>query len=63
MWSLYVANIWFAGLTRNVYRWSPIENRSVYGLHTIDERINMEGQLQYIRFYYDLIRNFDASDA
>lgn len=29
-------------------------------IHTIDERILMEGHMEGVRFYYDLIRNFNA---
>ena len=29
------------------------------GLHTIDERILMKGHMERVRFYYDLVRNFD----
>lgn len=32
-------------------------------MHTIDERIDMYAHLEVVRFYYNLIRNFDASDA
>ena len=31
-------------------------------IHTIDERINMHGHMEALKFYYDLIRNFDASE-
>ena len=29
--------------------------------HTIDERIDMNAHMDALRFYYDLVRNFDAS--
>ncbi|KAF4777684.1 peptidase family M20/M25/M40 [Colletotrichum scovillei] len=53
----------YLGLTRNVYRFVPIRNGYTINAHTIDERIKFEAHMEILRFYYDLIRNFDASDA
>jgi len=52
-----------AGLTRNIYRWSPTRERGSENIHTINERVNMHGHMEAVKFYYDLIRNFDASDV
>lgn len=32
-------------------------------MHTIDERVNMTIHMELVRFYYDFVRNFDASDV
>ncbi|GAB0137286.1 hypothetical protein EsDP_00005558 [Epichloe bromicola] len=53
----------YVDLTPNIYRWTPIDKDSAGGLHTIDERVRMENHMEMVRFYYDLVRNFDASDA
>jgi len=29
-------------------------------LHTVDERIKMTGHIEMVKFYYNLIRNFQA---
>jgi Gly-Xaa carboxypeptidase len=51
------------GLTRHVYRWTPTRQGMTFNAHTIDERINMHAHMDAVRFYYDLVRNFDASDV
>lgn len=53
----------YLGLTRNVYRWSPTRQGGSDGVHTIDEKVNMTVHLEAVRFYYDLVRNFDAADS
>ncbi|KAL7628342.1 hypothetical protein AAE478_002544 [Parahypoxylon ruwenzoriense] len=50
-------------LTNHVYRWTPTRQGHTFNAHTVDERIDMYAHLDAVRFYYDLIRNFDASDA
>lgn len=50
-------------LTRNVYRWSPTRQGGSENAHTIDERVNMTVHMELVRFYYDFVRNFDASDV
>jgi Gly-Xaa carboxypeptidase len=46
-------------LTQNIYRFSPRRGGTSFGVHTIDERVEMEAHLEAMRFYYDVIRNFD----
>ncbi|KAK2612768.1 hypothetical protein QQS21_001219 [Conoideocrella luteorostrata] len=53
----------YANLTPHIYRWTPIDKDSASGIHTIDERVRMDNHMEIVRFYYDLVRNFDASDA
>lgn len=31
--------------------------------HTVDEGVNMFAHMDVLKFYYNLIRNFDASDV
>jgi len=50
-------------LTRHVYRWSPTRERGNDNIHTINERMNMHAHMEAVQFYYNLIRNFDASDV
>lgn len=47
-------------LTENIYRFSPRRKGTSAGVHTIDERIEMEAHLEGMRFYYELILNFDG---
>ncbi|KHN98941.1 Peptidase M20, carboxypeptidase S [Metarhizium album ARSEF 1941] len=53
----------YVDLTPHVYRWSPVTADSMHGLHTVDERIRMDTHMDMVKFYYDLVRNFDASEA
>ncbi|KAJ2979668.1 hypothetical protein NUW58_g7146 [Xylaria curta] len=53
----------YLNLTPNIYRWVPIRQGHALNAHTFDERIDMESHLEIASFYYDLIRNFDASNA
>jgi len=49
-------------LTNHVYRWVPTREGHRVNPHTVDERIDMVGShMETVRFYYDLIRNFDAA--
>lgn len=50
-------------LTRNVYRWSPTRAGGSENAHTIDERVNMTVHMELVRFYYDFVRNFEASEV
>jgi Gly-Xaa carboxypeptidase len=52
-----------ADLTKNVYRWTPTRKGGTQNAHTVDEAIDMHAHMEALKFYYDLIRNFDQSDA
>ncbi|EFX01806.1 vacuolar carboxypeptidase [Grosmannia clavigera kw1407] len=52
----------YLNLTRNIYRWLPMMENAGMNPHTVDEGIDMHAHMGVIRFYYNLIRNFDASD-
>ncbi|KAG6007304.1 hypothetical protein E4U21_006114 [Claviceps maximensis] len=54
---------YYLGLTPNIYRWRPIARNATPGIHTVDERIRMVDHMGMLRFYYDLVRNFDAADV
>ncbi|RYO91641.1 hypothetical protein DL766_003180 [Monosporascus sp. MC13-8B] len=51
-----------AALSQHIYRWTPTRKGASINAHTADERIDMHAHMEALRFYYDLIRNFDASD-
>ncbi|KAI0387426.1 carboxypeptidase S [Hypomontagnella monticulosa] len=51
----------YLNLTPHVYRWTPIRQGHNRNAHTVDERADMYTHLELVSFYYDLIRNFDAS--
>ncbi|KAH9904164.1 carboxypeptidase S [Xylariomycetidae sp. FL2044] len=53
----------YLNLTKHVYRWSPVRQGGSVNAHTVDERVDMYVHLELVRFYYDLIRNFDVSDV
>ncbi|KAI0444759.1 peptidase family M20/M25/M40 [Xylaria telfairii] len=53
----------YLNLTPNIYRWVPVRQGNSLNIHAVDERIDMENHLEIVRFYYDLIRNFDGSKA
>ncbi|KAI0125569.1 peptidase family M20/M25/M40 [Xylariales sp. AK1849] len=54
---------YYLGLTKNVYRWTPTRKGGNQNAHTVDEAIDMHAHMEAVKFYYDLVRNFDASDA
>lgn len=41
-------------LSRNIYRWSPTFQGDALNIHTVDERMKMEGHLQGMMVYYGL---------
>ncbi|KAI1172413.1 peptidase family M20/M25/M40 [Nemania sp. FL0916] len=53
----------YLNLTPNIYRWVPIRQGHALDAHTVDERVDMFAHMEIVSFYYDLIRNFDASTA
>ena len=54
--------IQYWNLTKNIYRFSPRREGTSAGVHTIDEHMDMEAHLEGMRFYYEVIRNFDEKD-
>ncbi|KAF5976122.1 carboxypeptidase [Fusarium bulbicola] len=52
----------YLNLSPNIYRWTPSRQRGSENIHTVDERIRIESHMDIVKFYYDLIRNFDAAD-
>ncbi|KND88095.1 Carboxypeptidase S [Tolypocladium ophioglossoides CBS 100239] len=48
--------------TKNIYRYTPSRDGTRLNTHAIDERMEMTAHLEGVRFYYDLIRNFDQWD-
>ncbi|CAK7243301.1 MAG: hypothetical protein STHCBS139747_004819 [Sporothrix thermara] len=53
----------YLGLTRNIFRFEPMRPAWIQNFHAIDEGLHMEGHMEAVRFYYNLVRNFDASDV
>ncbi|KAI0171942.1 carboxypeptidase S [Hypoxylon sp. FL1284] len=53
----------YLNLTSHVYRWTPTRQGHNANAHTVDEGVDMKSHMELVRFYYDLIRNFDASSA
>ncbi|KAI1503150.1 peptidase family M20/M25/M40 [Biscogniauxia marginata] len=53
----------YINLSPNIYRWTPVRKGHNANAHTVDERVDMYTHLEIASFYYDLIRNFDASDV
>ncbi|CAM1511815.1 Fc.00g093280.m01.CDS01 [Cosmosporella sp. VM-42] len=51
----------YLNLSPNIYRWTPTRERGQERIHTANERIRMKSHMEIVRFYYDLIRNFDAA--
>jgi len=46
-------------LTRAIYRFQPLRQTDRYNIHTVDERVHIDGHLNTIRWFYGLIRNAD----
>ncbi|KPM34304.1 putative carboxypeptidase C24C9.08 [Neonectria ditissima] len=53
----------YLNLSPNVYRWTPSRQRGSENIHTIDERVRMDSHMDMVRFYYDLVRNFDGAEV
>ncbi|KAM5385463.1 hypothetical protein ACJZ2D_001104 [Fusarium nematophilum] len=53
----------YLNLSPHIYRWTPTRQRGSENIHTVDERVRMDSHLDIVKFYYDLIRNFDAADV
>ncbi|KAI9696621.1 MAG: hypothetical protein M1820_008070 [Bogoriella megaspora] len=50
-------------LSDHIYRFTPARTGTRFNAHTVDERVDMDAHIEGIRTYYELIRNFDVSDA
>ncbi|KAJ7485309.1 hypothetical protein FB451DRAFT_52759 [Mycena latifolia] len=50
----------FQNLSRAIYRFEPLRFTDKYDIHTVDERIHIDGHLNTIRWIYALIQNADA---
>ena len=44
--------IQYWNLTRNIYRFSPAREGTRFGVHTVDEHIDMMAHLEGMRLYY-----------
>ncbi|KAH6895880.1 hypothetical protein B0T10DRAFT_479118 [Thelonectria olida] len=53
----------YLNLSPHVYRFTPTRQRGSENIHTVDERVRMDSHLEMVKFYYDLVRNFDAADV
>lgn len=52
----------YLDLTKNIYRWVPTRKGWNQNIHGVNEAIFMQAHMDALRFYYNLIRNFDISD-
>ncbi|KAK6464191.1 hypothetical protein DFJ63DRAFT_311491 [Scheffersomyces coipomensis] len=52
-------------LTRNIYRYSPFFATDFKDshIHSVDERLEFDGHLQLLAFFYEYIQNIDTSKA
>ena len=48
--------IHYWNLTKNIYRFSPAREGTRFGIHTVDEHLDMTAHIEGLRFYYG---NFD----
>ncbi|ORY57510.1 peptidase family M20/M25/M40 [Pseudomassariella vexata] len=53
----------YLSLSPNVYRWTPTRKGGNQNPHTVDEAMDMHAHIEALKFYYNLIRNFDVSSA
>lgn len=47
-------------LTKHIYRWTPADLSQAAGIHTVNERISLNGHLTTTAFYYKLLRNTEG---
>ncbi|GAA5910995.1 hypothetical protein JCM6882_006742 [Rhodosporidiobolus microsporus] len=50
---------WYTNVTKNRYRWTPIDRSKTFGQHTVDERLFFDDHINGIWFFHELIRNAD----
>ncbi|KAJ6595817.1 hypothetical protein DFH09DRAFT_1305595 [Mycena vulgaris] len=50
----------FQNLTRAIYRFQPLKSTDRYEIHTVDERVHIDGHLNTIRWIFALVQNADA---
>ncbi|KAJ3316360.1 hypothetical protein HDU76_001863 [Blyttiomyces sp. JEL0837] len=50
-------------LTRNIYRFHPVPFEQLLGIHTVNERIGVNGYIRAVAFFHELIRNWDEKDV
>ncbi|KAJ6470086.1 hypothetical protein C8R47DRAFT_1149427 [Mycena vitilis] len=50
----------FQNLSRAIYRFEPLRDTDKHDIHTVDERIHIDGHLNTIRWIFVLIQNADA---
>jgi len=50
----------FQNLSRAIYRFEPLRSTDKYDIHTVNERIHIDGHLNTIRWIFALIQNADA---
>ncbi|KAK5988540.1 putative carboxypeptidase C24C9.08 [Cladobotryum mycophilum] len=53
----------YKGLSNHVYRFMPYRFQGEANIHTVNERVRMDAHMETVRFYYDFVRNFDASEV
>ncbi|KAI9354790.1 carboxypeptidase S [Zopfochytrium polystomum] len=46
-------------LTRNIYRFGPVIDGE--GIHTVNERTTVESYIKTVKFYHELVRNWDEA--
>ncbi|GAA5949200.1 hypothetical protein JCM21900_000857 [Sporobolomyces salmonicolor] len=49
-------------LSRNIYRFSPMDRGKLHGLHTVDEAIWFDDHISGIWFFHELIRSADEAE-
>ena len=52
---------YYWGLSRNIYRFSPVRDGGRENAHTVDERMGMEEHIKCVKFYTQIIFNGDRS--
>ncbi|CAK5274518.1 unnamed protein product [Mycena citricolor] len=53
----------FQNLSKAIFRFEPLRHTDKYDIHTVDERIHIDGHLHTIQWIYALIQNADAYRA
>ncbi|CAK5284923.1 unnamed protein product [Mycena citricolor] len=49
----------YVNLTRAIYRFQAVDGSQRYNIHTVDERVHVDGHMNAIRFIHSLIQNAD----
>jgi len=53
---------YYWALTRNIFRFTPMNREKSLYLHTVDERLWFNDHIDAIWFFHELVRSYDEAE-